>query len=370
VLSILENNSIQIAVAGIVSTLPIIALRFSSLTFGIANTEAFKTEMQISAIRNLFSSILKMDHDDNFDFKKLKLSRRKFTEMVGEEIIDPRDHFKNNILITAAVFHQNKMLNNILDNCDFSSDPQIAEKVLTYKDANGLNLLQHACRNSIAMGDKLVERIIDIYTKNLNKEILFKSIDKFILTLPENHLKKIVKVLGIETLKSILDQKFDENEIKNTISQYHSPNVLKKTKGMGYEKTTVANNVVMDEFYDNQDNIEQLKKSIKFGYGMQITSVVVEKLEKIGFSIAEFPNVYVTAGSHNGRLADTFTISKFNENSLKSARVRFTETSALKSFEKNLKSNMEFLLKKGTPDRTLQYPKGNAIKDKEPDKEL
>jgi hypothetical protein len=73
-----------------------------------------------------------------------KISAIEYTKLVGVEKIPTEvgkvDIFRNSILTELAVFH-NRNLVIILDKCDFKSNPELTKYILSYQEANGLNLL-------------------------------------------------------------------------------------------------------------------------------------------------------------------------------------------------------------------------------------
>jgi hypothetical protein len=120
-----------------------------------------------------YSKMLEMDKNNKFIFKELNIDRLIFTKFVGAEFSDgnpDRNQFKNNILIESVAFQNLRLLNNILDNCDFKSNKELTKNTLSYRDINGLNFLNHVFRNRGAIGNSLSNKIIDIYVENLDKK--------------------------------------------------------------------------------------------------------------------------------------------------------------------------------------------------------
>ena len=184
----------MLTVAGTASFSPIITtlLKAVSLT---ALGFAFMPKQEIEALSFdsdqqekfnaaiLYSRILASPEIDLVKMRRstpFLTSKLKFTKLVGIEFVDQvyttNNSFKNNILISAVAFHQLKAINNILDNCDFKSDKQLTNDILSYLDRSGLNLLNHVCGNRGTIGDNLSNKIIDIYVENLDKKTLLESL--------------------------------------------------------------------------------------------------------------------------------------------------------------------------------------------------
>jgi hypothetical protein len=163
-----------------------------------------------------YSKMLEMDKNNKFIFKELNIDRLIFTKFVGAEFSDgnpDRNQFKNNILIESVAFQNLRLLNNILDNCDFKSNKELTKNTLSYRDINGLNFLNHVFRNRGAIGNSLSNKIIDIYVENLDKKTLLESLDNFVLTLPPEQFKKIADKVGVENLQKF-NHKINAKKLK------------------------------------------------------------------------------------------------------------------------------------------------------------
>jgi len=302
-------------------------------------------------------------NSDNFDFKELQkiighgFSKKEFTFFAGVELKyqDKANQFKNNMLIELAVFHNLKTLSAVLDNCDFKSYPDIAEQTLTYTDINQKNLLNHACRARGVIGDNLTKKIVDIYVDNLDKETLLSVVDKYIFTLPEEQFLKIANKIGHENLAKIFESKLSAKEIKAEISKYHSPDLLMKKDGAGFEKNTLVDYVILENkpelihamnegqniqisqetVYDTSD----LVNFIKQGYGIQINKQIADEMEQHEFSITKKPNVYRTTDDSTlfGMIADKHTLKTLPKDLGKEIFDGFKDETTLKNFLNNLK---------------------------------
>ena len=266
-------------------------------------------------------------------------SKLKFTKLVGIEFVDQvyttKNSFKNNILISAVAFHQLKALNNILDNCDFKSDKQLTNDILSYRDRSGLNLLNHVCGNRGTIGDNLSNKIIDIYVENLDKKTLLESLDKFVLTLPPEQFKKIADKVGIENLQKI-GTNITKQDIKRKISTYHSPNIFLKKNGKGYEQNTLMNKI--------ESHPLALKTMIEMGYGVQITPEIASKFDQIEFAITGKPGVYTTTGdTFSGKLPDIYTYKALSYANKKEMLKYYEPKTVLSNFLENSKANKKYL---------------------------
>ena len=291
-----------------------------------------------------YSKMLEMDKNNKFIFKELNIDRLIFTKFVGAEFSDgnpDRNQFKNNILIESVAFQNLRLLNNILDNCDFKSNKELTKNTLSYRDINGLNFLNHVFRNRGAIGNSLSNKIIDIYVENLDKKTLLESLDNFVLTLPPEQFKKIADKVGVENLQKF-NHKINAKKIKKTISKYHSPDILFKKNYQGYEKTTL----LMNSF---ESNPLVLKELIKRGYGVQITPEIEEEFKKIGFSIKGKSGVYVTSGNtFSGKLPDTQTYNMLSDEIKTEMLKHYENETVLSNFLKNLKANQKHLAQQKT----------------------
>jgi hypothetical protein len=360
-----------IVVAPYLALTPMQIISLTALGLALMPTqevEALKKEGRSEALnseaKNLYSTIssnydsTREDFDLRKTLKQLKLNNKlRFTELVGVELDDSNNPFKNNILIQFVVFHKLKILEGILDNCDFKSDRQLTAKTLSYRDDTGLNLLNHACRNRGAVGNNLSDKIIDVYVNNLDKETLLKSLDKFVLTLPPEQFKKIADKVGVESLQEIFktkkDRKINKKEIREAISAYHSPDILVRKNGVGYEGKTLMNKIESDP--------SLLIAMINMGYGVQITPKIKEQFKKIKPDIEESPNIYFTSGdTYSGKLPDINTFRKL-DNEAKQNFLKHVEPETVSSnFLKNLKANQKYLYDKQNPFSA------SRAKDKEP----
>ncbi len=318
--------------------------------------ESYKTLMQIS---QYFDDQKK---GNIYDFSKLGFDPIKLLEKLGTPYNNGSEGntrkdtniFKNNPLIEYAVFH-NLDLYKILDNCDFKSSPEITRKALTYKDINGLNLINHASRNRVALGDKLTARIVDIYVDNLDKESLIKSLDKFVLTLPPEQFQKIANKVGIENLQKIIGKKFNKKIINSEISKYHSPDIFPTLPDPsrddldGYDKATIVKG-------STQDPLE-IMRQVKAGNSVQISRNMMQEIEKNSKIKEELSlnsirdKIYISQSSfYNGILATKHTFSKLSERDKQSFQEEFDiSQSACENFLKNLKANQEYLASKLNP---------------------
>ena len=276
-----------------------------------------------------------------FDAKKFKaesgldISPKQFTWLAGIEFEhqDQPNLFKNNILTYYTLFHHLKTLSGILDNCDFKKYPDIAEETLTHRDINKKNLLNHVCRSRGVIGDNLTKKIVDIYVDSLDKKALLSAVDKFIFTLPEEQFLKIANKIGRENLTKNFSGKLSSKKIKAEISKYHSPHLLMKKSGDGYEKNTLLIQQIIS------DPLELIEK-IKAGFGVQISQEIAEKMQsQHGFSIADRPNVYITSGDTLfGIIADKHTYKTLSAQDQQKASKIFQNVTILENFLANLKS--------------------------------
>lgn len=278
-----------------------------------------------------------------------------FTKYMGIKYGDIQQNpFKNSALVELAVFHNNEALNSILDYCNFKMNTEITKQVLSYKDINGVNLLGHAIRNRIAMGNKLSNRIIDIYIDNLDKNDLLKNLDEFVLTLPTKQFKKILSKVGAQSMKDFLESKtIDQSRIDEVLAQnYHSPEVLipkkikeDKTSDM-YQHTTVTKG--------SSKNPDDIKKLISQGFHVQITQTMYQQIHdsEDGESfLKNRQNIYLTpVGTANGIIATQKTLDVLTKNGaheeVKEFLKCFDTKSASQELTENLERNKKLLAKK------------------------
>lgn len=309
---------------------------------------------------------------DNFAFTELQqqighaFSKKELTFFAGVELKyqDKPNLFKNNMLIEFAVYHHLTALNNILDNCDFKSHPDITQQTLTYTDINQKNLLNHACRARGVIGNKTTKKIVDIYVDNLDKETLLSSIDKYIFTLPEEQFLKIANKIGYDNLIKIFENRLSSEEIKSEIAKYHSPDLLMKIGGEGFEKNTLVDYVILENkpelihalnegqdiqfsqetVYDTSDLINFIKQ----GYGIQVNKQIADEMKQHEFSITEKSNVYKTTDDSTlfGMIADKHTLKTLPKDLGKQIFKEFKDETVIENFLHNLEFCKKYISKK------------------------
>ena len=259
--------------------------------------------------------------------------------------------FKNSPLIEYAVFHVLDLY-KILDYCDFKSNPQITKNSLIHQDVNGLNFINHAMRNRVALGNKLTAKIVDIYVDNLDDKTLLKSLDKFVLTLPPEQFKKIADKVGIKNLQKIIRKKeLNEKIIRQEISKYHSPEIFRSFSSFlhedldGYDKSTVAKKL---------NTPLEVLNSVKDGNSVQIGKImmseIISKHEEIRKKLISQPNskkiMFINEASFvDGILAtrETFEALKTKEDKIVFKEMFDTSKTAVEDFVENLKANRKYL---------------------------
>jgi len=277
-----------------------------------------------------------------------KISAIEYTKLLGIEKIptdaDKVDIFRNSILTELAVFH-NRNLAIILDKCDFKSNPELTKYILSYQEANGLNFLNIATRNRIAIGNQLTAKVLDIYVDNLDKETLLKSLDKFVLTLPPEQLKKIIdKVGGKELLEKMDKEKLKKSEIKEAISVFHSPNIFPRLKNKGqteFEFDGYDRSTVVERISDSQRAYELISRGNLFQVNEKLMKELISKQGMTEDQIKKHPAIFLSlkndftgllAGKKTNGEIDSFLYGKFD-----------TSETALENFTKNLHENKKFL---------------------------
>lgn len=292
-----------------------------------------------------------------------------YTKLVGVEKKLPVggrvDIFRNSILTELVAFH-NRNLFTVLEKCDFKSSPELTKYILSYQEANGLNLLNIAIRNRIAIGNQIMEKVVDTYVDNLDKKILLKSLDKFVLTLPPDQLRKIIdKVGGEELLEKFGKEKLKKSEIKKVISVFHSPNIFPRLKNKGqtefefdgYDRSTVVNMV-----HDSEKAYDLIKNGNLFQVNDKLMKELISEMGMTEDEIKKHPYIYLSIkNDFSGLLAgrkpdgnvDPFLHGKFD-----------TSQTALENFVKNVQDNQRFLkenfsekVKEKIPNQALS--KGN-----------
>lgn len=301
-----------------------------------------------------------------------KISAIEYTKLVGVEKIPTEvgkvDIFRNSILTELAVFH-NRNLVIILDKCDFKSNPELTKYILSYQEANGLNLLNIAIRNRIAIGNQIIEKVVDSYVDNLDKETLLKSLDKFVLTLPPEQLKKIIdKVGGAELLEKFGKEKLKKSEIKEAISVFHSPNIFPRLKNKGqteFEFDGYDRSTVVERILDSQRAYELINRGNLFQVNEKLMKELISKQGMSEDQIKKHPAVFLSlkndftgllAGKKTNGEIDSFLYGKFD-----------TSETALENFIKNLRNNRKFLEEnfresdgKNVPNRVLSKASINS----------
>jgi len=287
--------------------------------------------------------------------KELEKNPHIFTKYIGIKYgSDSENPFHNSVLTEMAVFHHNEALNKILDKCNFKTHPQITIETLSHKDINGVNLLGHAIRNRIAMGNKLSNRIIDIYIDNLDKNDLLKNLNEFVLTLPTKQFKKILSKVGAQSMKDFLESKtIDQSRIDEVLAQnYHSPEVLIPKKIKGDETSDMYQHSTVTK--GSSKNPDDIKKLILQGFHVQITKKMYQQIrdgEDGENFLKNRQNIYLTpVGTVNGIIATQKTLDVLTKNGdpeeVKEFLKCFYTKSASQELTENLEKNKKFLAKK------------------------
>ena len=300
-----------------------------------------------------------------------------YTKLVGVEKIPTevgkKDVFRNSILTELAVFH-NRNLAIVLDKCDFKSNPELTKYILSYQEANGLNFLNIATRNRVALGDQLTAKIINIYSDNLDKDTLLKSLDKFVLTLPSDQFKKIVdKVGGLEVLNKFYKEKFTKSEIKEVISVFHSPNIFPRfqNKGShdldydGYDRSTVV-----EKIKDPERAYDLIQGGNPFQVNGKLMQDLISNQLMTDDEIKKHPAIFLSINnSFSGLLAGP----KVNGDVESILHEQFdTSQTSLQNFVNNLQENKKFL-KESYLQKTDEVSPSLDVKSpqfKQPPKEL
>lgn len=309
----------------------------------------------------------KIKEGEDYNFNKLGINPINFVKQFGTPFKDPKiqnhNPFRNSPFIEYAVFH-NLNLDKILDFCDFKSNPQITKDALTYKDVNGLNLINHAMRNRVALGNKLTAKIVDIYVENLDKKTILESLDKFVLTLPPEQFKKIVDKVGAEDLQKIIERKnkgkINERIIRQEISKYHSPDIFPSLSDStfsdldGYNLATIVKG--------STQNPSKILSFVKDGNTVQIGKAMMLEIDqnpqiKEQLLSLNHNNIFISESSfHNGILATKSTLKRLSAEEKESFKEEFDiSQTALENFIKNLKVNREYL-KQNKPSTTTLSP--------------